>query len=59
MDVLKIFFTVIFGKYAIRYAIVVVNKRKDSFKICKFHLATTEKMGKINLLHWFMKQVKT
>ena len=41
-------FIVIAGNYAILSTIVAVNKKKDSFKVSKFHLATTEKMGKIN-----------
>lgn len=58
INIIKIIFTVIFEKYTILLAIVAVNKKKDSFKVCKFHLATTEKMGKINFLHWFIIQVK-
>lgn len=37
------------GNYAIISALVAVNKTWDPFKDCKFHLATTEKMGKIKL----------
>ena len=48
INIVKITFIGIFGNYAILSAVVVANKKKGSFKVSKFHLAPTEKMGKIN-----------
>ena len=42
------FFTVMFEKYTTHPAIVAVNKKKYSFKVCIFSSATTEEVGKIN-----------
>lgn len=40
----------IFRNYAILSAIMAVNKKKDSCKVCKFHFSTTEKMEKIKFI---------
>lgn len=58
INIIKIIFIVNFGNYSILAAIVAVNKKKDSFKVCKFHVAATKKMGISNLLHWFMHHTR-